>query len=264
MNCDVFIWKNWYFPKNPNSPLTVSSDTNHVIRDEEHWKCCAMRRRCNRCVYHVSQHFAKRPPAVRCGSRWKWSLAGDLNWLNESLNDSWPQKERSLQLRTRLRVRSSWMGGAGEEEKEKRKRQTQVWRRSERTEGEEEESLRLCNSKKQESCWSAVALHTWPSLMLWCITHTHTQRQLHQSKHLRFIRWGWYVKLCSNTTKCVWSNKKSGPKISLLNFSISTLSQRTTAAEQYSWQTCVCLQCMYDRWLDKLCMQALQIFYRPN
>lgn len=209
MNCDVFIWKNWYFPKNPNSPLTFSSDTNHVIRDEEHWKCCAMRWRCNRCVYHVSQHFAKRPPAVRCGSRWKWSLAGDLNWLNESLNDSWPQKERSLQLRTRLRVRLSWMGGAGEEEKEKRKRQTQVWRRSERTEGEEEESLRLCNSKKQESCWSAVALHTWPSLMLWCITHTHTQRQLHQSKHLRFIRWGWYVKLCSNTTKCVWSNKKS-------------------------------------------------------
>lgn len=121
MNCDMFIWKNWYFPKNPNSPLTFSSDTNHVIRDEEHWKCCAMRRRCNRCVYHVSQHFAKRPPAVRCGSRWKWSLAGDLNWLNESLNDSWPQKERSLQLRTRLRVRSSWMGGAGEEEKEKRK-----------------------------------------------------------------------------------------------------------------------------------------------
>lgn len=38
----------------------------------------------------MSQHFVKKPPAVGCGGRWNWSLAGDLNWLNESLNDSWP------------------------------------------------------------------------------------------------------------------------------------------------------------------------------
>ncbi len=38
----------------------------------------------------MSQHFAKRPPAVGPGRRWNWSLAGDMNWLNESLMDSWP------------------------------------------------------------------------------------------------------------------------------------------------------------------------------
>lgn len=128
-----------------------------------------MRQRCNCCFHHVSQHFAKRPPAVRCGSRWKWSLAGDLNWLNESLNDSWPQEERSLQIHTHISrgVRSGWE----EPVKRRRRKKTEMGGggRSRRR------CLRLCNSKKQVSCWSALALHTWSSLMLWCRTHTHTE-----------------------------------------------------------------------------------------
>lgn len=60
-----------------------------------------MKQRHNCCVYHVSQHFAKRPPAVGRGGRQNWSSAEDLNWLIESLMDSWTveiEGGRRLQL----------------------------------------------------------------------------------------------------------------------------------------------------------------------
>lgn len=83
----------------------------NILR-EEHWqqdtKCCVMTHWCNCWVSHTSQHFVKRPHAVRRGSRWRWLLAGNVNWLTGNLNDSWPAQRDTKRM-------YFWMGGAFED-----------------------------------------------------------------------------------------------------------------------------------------------------